>query len=106
MSTPVETVAIGEAGAGMVLADDLRDDAGAVLLPAGAILSAATLASLRRRGVATLRIAARDAGADGAARQAECERQCQRLERLFRRSAEVGATGQLLERLYAYRRAG
>jgi hypothetical protein len=34
---------------------------------------------------------------------AERERQCQRLARLFRRSAELGASARLLERLHNYR---
>ena len=42
--------------------------------------------------------------ADQAAIEAERERQCQRLQHLFRRSAAVGASGQLLEHLVAYRK--
>ncbi|MBC7858910.1 MAG: hypothetical protein H7Z39_09055, partial [Burkholderiaceae bacterium] len=52
MSAPLATrIDIEQAEAGMVLARDLKDAAGSVLLLAGASLSAGNLASLRRRGV-------------------------------------------------------
>ena len=98
---------IDAAEAGMVLAADLRDSGGNVLLPAGATLTAATLKSLQRRGVETLAIEAQAsdtvAALDAAARQTERERQLARLARLFRRSSDTDATGELLERLYLYR---
>lgn len=97
---------IDEAAAGMVLGADLKDDAGAVLLPAGATLAAATLASLRRRGVATLTVQAPDTQHESAEREAACARQLDRLAHLFRRSAQAGGSAHLLERLCAYRRNG
>ncbi|NHZ99340.1 hypothetical protein [Massilia sp. CCM 8734] len=110
---PVEdTIGIDDAIEGMVLACDLRDAGGAVLLPAGATLGAAALASLRRRGIEQLQVVgsmnAADAALDAAALQAERERQCARLEHLFRRclnGASGGASAMLLERLLAYRRS-
>lgn len=110
MSAAIVSLPIAEAAAGMVLAEALRDDGGAVLLPAGATLSDASLRSLRRRGVATLSVigaavaGSADAAADAAHGQAERERQCARLARLFRHSAEAdGAGAQLLAHLLRYR---
>ncbi|MES2127956.1 MAG: hypothetical protein V4463_11845 [Pseudomonadota bacterium] len=100
-------IGIDAAEAGMVLAADLKDGGGNVLLPGGATLTAATIKSLARRGVETLAVVPQasdaDAAQDAAARQAERERQCARLARLFRRSSDTDATGELLERLYLYR---
>ena len=102
MTTTSATITIDEATEGMVLSHDLLDG-GAVLLPAGATLGASSLNSLRRRGVEQLRVAVAAAAPDAAALQAERERQCQRLARLFRNSAPVGASARLLERLQQHR---
>ncbi|MEO7495813.1 MAG: hypothetical protein ABIT83_04890 [Massilia sp.] len=104
-----DTIDIDDASAGMTLADDLHDSRGAVLLPAGASLSEATLNSLRRRGIERLCVQAAAAAsepADDAALEGERERQCARLQRLFRRSAGVQASDALLARLVQYRRQG
>lgn len=104
MSSTLEaTITIDDAEEGMVLSQNLLDAGGAVLLPAGATLSAASLSSLRRRGIEQLHVAVAAEAPDAAAVQAERERQCQRLERLFRKSAAIGASGKLLERLHNYR---
>ena len=117
MTTIEESIGIDDASEGMVLACDLHDAGGAVLLPAGATLGAASLSSLRRRGIERLQVvgavdSAADpakAAADAAAQQAERERQCARLQHLFRRclngsaGAAGGASALLLERLLAYR---
>lgn len=97
-------LSIDDATAGMVLAEALRDQAGSVLLAAGATLTGATLNALRRRAIAVLDVAGEIVADDGAG-AAERERQCARLARLFRNSTELGATGALLERLYRYRRS-
>lgn len=106
MTTTDTTLDIDAACEGMVLSHNLLDSGGAVLLPAGATLSAASLASLRRRGIEHLqvRLAAEVSEADEAAMRAERERQCQRLQRLFRSSSAVGASATLLEHLLAYRK--
>lgn len=108
-------IAIDQAAAGMVLAADLLDAHGAVLLPHGATLTDATLASLRRRGVdhCTVEPAADAADADGApspsalaeqaARAALRERQLARLQHLFRHSAGYEANAMLLQLLTDYR---
>jgi hypothetical protein len=107
MTAAAHMVAIDDAAEGMLLSHDLLDDAGNVLLPAGATLSAVSLRSLRRRGIETLPVVA-DTEADGAppdpaALAAERERRLARLAHLFRRSADVGATGRLLAQLLVYR---
>jgi len=116
MNPGVQVLSIDAVAAGAVLADALRDSGGAVLLPAGAVLTDAALKALRRRGVTTLgvlNILASDPAdnADStAASLAERERQCTRLARLFRNSdtsntsGASGASGILLARLLHYRR--
>lgn len=102
MTTTSATITIDDASEGMVLSHDLLDG-GAVLLPAGATLGASSLNSLRRRGVEQLQVQVAAAAPDPAALQAERERQCKRLERLFRNSAASGASARLLARLQQYR---
>ncbi|CAN7456776.1 hypothetical protein LJR289_003009 [Pseudoduganella sp. LjRoot289] len=98
------TIAMDEARAGMMLAEDLTDGHGTVLLPSGAVLSDSMLASLRRRGVESCAIAAPDAGdGDGEDPAQASARALERLQRLFRHSAETEATGQLLQLLATYR---
>jgi hypothetical protein len=104
MTAAVQAIALADATAGMVLAEALHNQAGSVLLPAGATLTSTTLNALRRRGIESLGVLGEKEPDDGAARAAERERQCARLARLFRNSAELGATGALLARLYLYRR--
>lgn len=100
------TIHIGEALEGMVLSKSLLDSNGAILLPEGASLNASNLASLTRRGVEQLQVVAEAPAPDPAALQAERERQCQRLEHLFRHCAASGGSAQLLARLLNYRKGG
>jgi hypothetical protein len=108
MSGPGKTIALDDATAGMVLAVDLCDDGGAVLLPAGATLSDASLKSLGRRGVETLSVQddELDGASGGAPSEAEQLRRCARLERLFRRSMGVGASAALFGYLQRFRKEG
>lgn len=116
-----QALALDQAAAGMVLADDLRDAGGALLLPAGAVLSEAVLAGLRRRGVAGCRVetahpaeAAHPANAAEPAAEAEHaapgsprqERAQARLRHLFRHSAGAGGAATLLRLLSDYRARG
>ncbi|HAT31875.1 MAG TPA: hypothetical protein DCW29_13770 [Janthinobacterium sp.] len=114
-------IPLEQASAGMVLAADLRDADGAVLLPAGATLSVASLASLRRRGIAACSV--RDdvaapaqasaapvdaspvdaAALDATTMDAAVDAAQARLAQLFRRSAEVEATPLLLRLLSLHR---
>lgn len=103
MSAPSEEIDIAAARAGMLLAADLKDGAGKVLLPQGATLTEATLNGLRRRGIDTLCVVAAAEAPDPAVLEAERARRRARLARLFRASAGSGATGQLLAYLDTYR---
>ena len=104
MSAQATLVALADAEAGMVLALDLKDAGGAVLLPAGTALSAASLKSLERRGVEQVSVVADEPAETDAQKEAERLRKLGRLERLFRRSADSGATGKLLGYLQRYRK--
>lgn len=105
-------IGLDDAEPGMILGADLTDGQGSVLLPAGVALSAANLASLRRRGIAGALVVVDDeadatAGAAPPADDtAEQERRQARLVRLFRDSAGVGASALLLQLLQDYRRGG
>ena len=104
---PEETISIDVASEGMVLAGDLRDAGGAILLPGGATLSQSTLNSLRRRGIERLAVAMPEAPEpelDPAAQQAERERRGARLRHLFRRVGDAGASAAMLARLMHYRK--
>jgi hypothetical protein len=104
MSAQATLVALSDAEAGMVLATDLKDAGGAVLLPAGTALSAASLKSLERRGVEEVSVVADEPPETDAQKEAERLRKLGRLERLFRHSAASGATGALLGYLQRYRK--
>jgi hypothetical protein len=103
MSVSEQTIAIDAAVEGMVLSQNLLDAGGAVLLPAGATLSASSINSLRRRGIEAVQVAMAAEPVDEAALLAERARQCARLERLFRHSAGHGATAKLMARLTSFR---
>jgi hypothetical protein len=108
VSAAARLIALDLATAGMVLAADLRDEGGAVLLPAGATLSEASLKSLGRRGVDTLSVQDPDddGASGGAPSEAEQLRRCARLERLFRHSKAVGASATLFAYLQRFRKEG
>jgi hypothetical protein len=108
MSRPHATVIPLElASAGMVLAEALLDAHGAMLLPQGSTLSESSLASLRRRAIASCSVVAAAAAADpeqlARARAARLER----LNRLFRHAAapdvQADAGAALLRLLVTYR---
>lgn len=102
----MKTIDIDDAVEGMALASDLCDTGGNILLGQGATLSEASLRSLRRRGIGQLDIVGTQeeaAGIDEIAASAERLRRCERLDHVFRRSAALLATPQLLARLRRYR---
>lgn len=110
MIEPTRDIALDQASAGMILTAELRDAGGAVLLPAGAVLSESMLGGLARRGIATVsvvddRASEHDNAALEAEREATRERHCARLALLFRHSASNDVGAQLLARLTHYRRS-
>jgi hypothetical protein len=104
MNTQATPIRLSEAHAGMVLAMDLCDAGGTVLLPAGTALSDASLASLGRRGIDEVSVVAEEPVMTDAQLEAERQRRCARLERLFRHSAGIEATDELLGYLMRYRK--
>ncbi|MES2160705.1 MAG: hypothetical protein V4476_06080 [Pseudomonadota bacterium] len=88
---------------GMILATALLDAHGGVLLPQDATLTAATLASLRRRGIERCVVWSEAEAPDPAALARARALQLERLERLFRHSAGSDGGALLLARLRAYR---
>jgi hypothetical protein len=96
-------IALDQAAAGMTLACALLDANGSVLLPQDAALTAATLASLRRRGIERCVVWAEAEAPDPAVLARQRERRLERLERLFRRRGADPGSQSLLQRLRGYR---
>jgi hypothetical protein len=94
-------VAIDDAGAGMVLASEVRDGQGNVLLAEGATLTDALLSALRRRGVESVRIEG-DAISEEQL-EAERERVAARLAHLFRKPHGGAADALLRQQVTAWR---
>lgn len=92
---------LDEALPGMILSDDILDAHGGVLLPRGTTMTEATLLSLRRRGIDKLLVVNEALSAVDLA--AEQERLLQRLDRLFRKCRNQGASELLLQSATQYR---
>jgi dTDP-glucose pyrophosphorylase len=97
-------VDLDDAAAGMILAAEVIDHQGSVLLPAGAPLSEKLLTSMRRRGIDHVRIV--DDSVSGADLAAEGDRVAQRIAYLFRRPNQGAAHALLRAELEAYRMQG
>ncbi|OBV40763.1 hypothetical protein [Janthinobacterium psychrotolerans] len=106
MSAGERAVPLEQAREGAILSRALRDASGTVLLAQGAVLTAASLAALRRRGVKDCWIVAAPPH-DGAAEQAQLEamrqRQLARLAVLFRATPADAPGAGLLALLQRYR---
>jgi hypothetical protein len=94
MSRRTYQIPLDEASPGMVLADDLLDDSGKILLPAGATLSDASIASLRRREIDMLPIVGEETADVDAA--ADLERHRLRLQQLFRKHTDDDMATEIL----------
>jgi hypothetical protein len=94
-------VDIDQVEPGMVLSATLSDAHGGVLLPAGVELTESILVSLRRRGIEEVTVI-NDKVSD-AELEAERQRLQQRLDRLFRKTANAGANKALQESIIRYR---
>ena len=105
MSADSQDIDIGAVLPGMVLAADLKDERGAVLLRRGTALNQVHLAALRGRGIKHCKIVVEAPGA-GAALAHKQARLQQRLARLFRHSAGIEASDALFQLLVHYRQNG
>ena len=94
-------IAIDDASAGMVLADEVCDRQGNVLLARGATLSEGLLAALRRRGVEGVRI--EDDSVSDEQLATERERVEARLAHLFRKQHGGKADALLRQQITAWR---
>lgn len=83
MSAAYQHLALTEVKPGMILSDELLDQQGHVLLPKGAVLTAATIALLPSHGIDTLPVLRAD-GAGDAPSAPDRGAVEQRLARLFR----------------------
>ena len=92
---------LDDAAAGMVLAAEVLDHQGSVLLPAGAALTEALLTSMRRRGIDQVQVV--DDAVPEQELAAERERVGQRLAHLFRRPGPAAADALLQAQIRAFR---
>jgi hypothetical protein len=83
MTAAYQHLAVADVRPGMVLSDEIVDALGQVLLPQGAVLTAATIALLPRHGVESLAVLRADLGA--AAPAPDLAAIQQRLDHLFRK---------------------
>lgn len=96
-------IALVEASPGMTLSDDLLDEHGQVLLPAGAILTEASIAGLRRREIDTVPILGEEEEGQDAA---IAEQHLQRLDRLFRKHSDDDLATEILRQFVIKFRLG
>lgn len=101
MVSRYKQVDLDDAAAGMVLAADVVDHQGGVLLPKGAALTEPLLRSMARRGIDGVAVV--DDAVDPALLAAERERVAARLEWLFRHGGSGRADALLREQLAGYR---
>jgi hypothetical protein len=101
MVSRFKQVDLDDATAGMVLAADVLDHQGSVLLPQGAPLTEALLRSMHRRGIDSVPIV--DDAVDPALVAAERARVEARLAQLFRQPGPGRADALLREQLTRYR---
>lgn len=84
MSADYQHLALAAVRPGMILSDELLDGHGHVLLPRGAVLTAATIAQLARHGIDSVAVqVAGDAGTEPTPDPAAVQ---QRLAHLFRKN--------------------
>lgn len=101
MNIPSHYLPLEKVSAGMVLAADILDHQGHVLLPQGSELSDATIRSLARHEIHQLCIVSEAVSAEHMAQLTA--RQLERLQHLFRHCPASGATAQLKRYLQSYR---
>jgi hypothetical protein len=101
MNTAFKQLDLDAVSAGMLLWDSVLDAHGGVLLPSGTALTDAMLSSLSRRGIDVVCVKNDDLSEEEL--RAVRERVQLRLDRLFRRCRDCGASAALLERVAAYR---
>lgn len=98
----LEVLAVGDLQPGMQVAVAVADEAGRVLLPAGAEITEATIASLRRRGIEQVGVEV-EAADDPAALEAHRQQVTAQLDRLFRRAGQGPETRSLYDAVSRYR---
>lgn len=98
----VETLPLSEAAAGMRLAAAVLDEAGHVLVPAGAELSEGMLQGLQRRDVVEVAVE-REVEEDPAAQAAYRAKLTAQLDHLFRKAGDADETRTLYQAVLDYR---
>ncbi len=86
MSATYQHLALTDVRPGMILSDELLDQQGHVLLPAGAVLSAATIALLPNHGIDALAVLCDPATAQAHPTAPAPDVITQRLAKLFRKN--------------------
>jgi hypothetical protein len=95
-------ITLAQASPGMILSDDLLDEHGHILLPAGAVLTQASIAGLLRREIDSVPIEGEEIEDDAAA----IERHRTRLAQLFRHHREDDLATEILRQFVVKFRLG
>ena len=102
MAKRSKQIALSDAAAGMVLAEDLLTPRGKLIMPKGAVLTDNTITSLTRYDIDNLIVELSD-DASIAEEAAERARQQERIARLFRNSDQDAAALLLKQQVTAFR---
>lgn len=103
MSAASRTLSLDQAIPGSVLAADLLDAHGALLLPAGTTLSESLLASLAQRGIEQLDLRHDSPAESEAEATARRQRLVSRIEYLFRAAGDNIAMRELQSQITSFR---
>ena len=98
----LEVLALEAVQPGMKVADAVVDDSGRVLVPAGADVTEAMLASLLRREVVSIKVEL-EVEEDPAAREAHRAMIVSRLDRIFRKAGDAAETRTLYQAVLDHR---
>ena len=104
MNSASRLLPLNEVLAGMILSNDLLDTHGGLILGQGAIVTEAILLALQRRGIKALSVASEESVPPD--REAEMERQRQRIAKLFRRCGDSHDDNLLLRYVTQHRLKG
>jgi len=98
----IEQLPLDALAAGMTLAEDVFDESGRLLIPAGAVLTESTIGSLERRDIGSVMVVL-EVIEDPSETEAYRQRVCKDLDQLFRHAGHGEETRMLYQTVLAYR---
>lgn len=103
MTDNAQLMPLDEVQPGARLAEPIHDRFGNLMLPAGAVISEHHLTSLKQRGIGTVHVLADAPELNEEERARQAQAIVQRVDFLFRHSADSGANAELKTLVLAYR---